>query len=70
MDPNRFSSGEGKHRCLMAASTAGGRFVGPGEKLSTLFVGQLVGGVSEPQRAGWSGWILAVLTVQGRESVM
>lgn len=39
----------------MVDSTAAGRLVGPGEKLSTLEEGQSTGGLSEPLRAGWLG---------------
>ena len=52
MEPRRFVDGSGKHRRRMVDSTAAGRLVGPGEKLSTLEEGQLAGGVSEPWRAG------------------
>ena len=52
MEPRRFSSWVGKHRDWTVASQAGGRLVGPGEKLRTFAVGQLMGGVSEPLRAG------------------
>jgi len=54
MEPNRFSEGDGKHFSCTEASTAGGRLVGPGEKFRILSTGTLVGGVSEPCRAGWS----------------
>ena len=55
IEPRRLVDGSGKHRRRMVDSTAAGRLVGPGEKLSTLEEGQLAGGVSEPCRAGWLG---------------
>lgn len=55
MEPRRFVEGSGKHRWRMVDSTAEGRLVGPGEKLSALEEGQLTGGLSEPLRAGWLG---------------
>ena len=57
IEPRRLVDGSGKHRRRMVDSTAAGRLVGPGEKLSTLEEGQLAGGVSEPCRAGWLGSI-------------
>ncbi len=55
MEPRRLVEGSGKHRWRMVFSTAAGRLVGPGEKLSTLAEGQFTGGLSEPLRTGWSG---------------
>jgi len=61
MEPRRFVDGSGKHRRRMVDSTAAGRLVGPGEKLSTLEEGQSAGGVSEPWRAGWLGSTLSAV---------
>ena len=63
IEPRRLVDGSGKHRRRMVDSTAAGRLVGPGEKLSTLEEGQLAGGVREPCRAGWFGSILVAAVV-------
>jgi len=65
MEPRRLVEGSGKHRRRMVDSTAEGRLVGPGEKLSTLAEGQLDGGVSEPLRAGWLGSTLSAVMMAG-----
>lgn len=65
MEPRRLVEGAGKHRRRMVDSTAAGRLVGPGEKLSTLEERQLAGGVSEPCRAGWFGSTLAAVVMVG-----
>ena len=70
MEPRRWDEGEGKHRRRIVDSTAGGRLVGPGEKLRILEVGVVEGGVRLPWRAGWLGSTLVLFAIVSSRAIL